>query len=189
MNRYVLLSKSGRHTMEVVGTSFYPDGDREIVGQARSENGTLSADWNTVFELVPEPDNPYDDHAVSVRHRGVLVGYIPREKNRPWWSSLTNVVVNGAVPAAHGKVEFWGDDSDPSYSISLQMANPKYAMSGFSGAIPVKCGGNEVPPAYGTGAKSAPSAPGSVQRTAASNGGCGTAAVLIVLAGVLLIAL
>lgn len=29
------------------------------------------------LELIPEPDNPHDDHAVAVKHKGHHLGYIP----------------------------------------------------------------------------------------------------------------
>lgn len=29
------------------------------------------------LDLIPEPDNPYDDHAVAVKHKGHHLGYIP----------------------------------------------------------------------------------------------------------------
>jgi hypothetical protein len=36
----------------------------------------------SVLQLVREPDNPYDAHAVRVEWRGRLLGYVPRAENR-----------------------------------------------------------------------------------------------------------
>ena len=33
------------------------------------------------LDLVPEPDNPYDPNAVSIRRKSVHLGYIPRARN------------------------------------------------------------------------------------------------------------
>lgn len=33
------------------------------------------------LDLVPEFDNPYDPNAVSVRRKGVHLGYVPRARN------------------------------------------------------------------------------------------------------------
>ncbi|MDK7215227.1 HIRAN domain-containing protein [Corynebacterium pyruviciproducens] len=32
------------------------------------------------LELIPEPDNPYDHYAISVRYKGSIIGYIPKER-------------------------------------------------------------------------------------------------------------
>ncbi|MBD3351350.1 MAG: hypothetical protein GF364_07665 [Candidatus Lokiarchaeota archaeon] len=34
------------------------------------------------LDLVPEPENKYDDHAVKVMHEGKKLGYIPKGENR-----------------------------------------------------------------------------------------------------------
>ena len=34
---------------------------------------------NAEYDLVPEPDNQYDPHAVRVMHNGTHVGYVPRD--------------------------------------------------------------------------------------------------------------
>lgn len=44
-------------------------------------------------ELIPEPDNPYDSNAISVRYRGNVITYIPRDRTglstatipHEWW--------------------------------------------------------------------------------------------------------
>ena len=33
------------------------------------------------LELVPEPDNPYDPAAVAIKRKGVMLGYVPKDKN------------------------------------------------------------------------------------------------------------
>lgn len=181
MSDYMLLSKSGRYTMEVVGCYHYPDGQRQVREQAKVDNGSWDKPWLTNFQVIPEPDNPHEDHALSVRHDGVLVGYISMEKNRAWWPAITNIVANGRTPVAKGKVEFWG--ADPTFRITLQMANPKYAVSGISGPVAMERGGNKVPGAYGklvsAGSSTAP----------ATNSGCASAAAILLLAGVLILAL
>ncbi|MBQ6454689.1 MAG: HIRAN domain-containing protein [Eggerthellaceae bacterium] len=33
------------------------------------------------LDLVAEPDNPYDPYAMRVERKGIMLGYIPKEKN------------------------------------------------------------------------------------------------------------
>ena len=33
------------------------------------------------LDLVPEPDNPYDPYAMRIERKGVMLGYVPKEKN------------------------------------------------------------------------------------------------------------
>jgi len=35
-----------------------------------------------LLELIPEPDNRYDKHAVMVAYKGKQLGYLPRSQNR-----------------------------------------------------------------------------------------------------------
>lgn len=44
----------------------------------------------TLLELRPEPDNKYDNSAVSVWHQNHKLGYIPKNKNKPFFNALVN---------------------------------------------------------------------------------------------------
>lgn len=36
-----------------------------------------------IVDLLPEPENHFDDHAVMVAYNGKQLGYVPRSQNRP----------------------------------------------------------------------------------------------------------
>ncbi|MEN0039847.1 MAG: HIRAN domain-containing protein [Pseudomonadota bacterium] len=62
---------------EVVGESFYQDNLQRIDAAltARGEGREFAVD------LVPDPNNPHDKHAVSVEMEGLMLGHIPRSYN------------------------------------------------------------------------------------------------------------
>lgn len=67
------------------------------------------------FELIPEPDNPYDPMAVSVRVAGSVVGYLSRDDAPSWAGIVRRVVASGLVPTAAGSVDGgWSQEWDGS---------------------------------------------------------------------------
>ncbi len=56
----------------------------EILGVYYADSGDYLDDLpeGTELELIREPHNPYDSHAISVRHDGTHLGYISKEINR-----------------------------------------------------------------------------------------------------------
>lgn len=69
---------------QMVGANFRPAKAREIV-----KNLFIG---ETDLTLEPEPDNPYDDHAVKVMYQGEHIGYIERSNN----SALHEALVDGS---------------------------------------------------------------------------------------------
>ena len=66
--------------LKVAGVTF--DNRQRVVSQLRAGD---------LLHLIPEPSNPYDNHAVRVvTSTGADVGYIPREHNRMIFESLQN---------------------------------------------------------------------------------------------------
>lgn len=51
----------------------YPGPD----GTNRGSYCARNLDSGTKLDLLPEPNNPHDDHAVAVMHQGHHLGYIP----------------------------------------------------------------------------------------------------------------
>lgn len=62
------------------------------------------------LELIPEPDNPYDERAISVRHQGRIVGYIPREETNKYWQSVARIARRKDVPVAQAEVRDIGNE-------------------------------------------------------------------------------
>lgn len=59
-----------------------------------------------VADLVPEPDNPHDSNAISVRVRGHNVGYLPSEACVLYRNVVGRFVTSGIVPEV--RVRIWG---------------------------------------------------------------------------------
>jgi hypothetical protein len=57
-------------------------------------------------DLVPEPDNPHDPHAISVRVDGYNVGYLPSEYAPLYREVIGRFVTSGVVPQV--RVRIWG---------------------------------------------------------------------------------
>jgi hypothetical protein len=65
----------GHDDLEVVGEASYQDALWLICGGSKGDR----LRHEVVAVLVPEPENPHDRNAISVRVGGHLVGYLPRE--------------------------------------------------------------------------------------------------------------
>jgi hypothetical protein len=57
-------------------------------------------------DLVPEPDNPHDPNAISVRVHGHNVGYLPSEASVHYRSVVGRFITSGIVPQV--RVRIWG---------------------------------------------------------------------------------
>lgn len=55
-------------------------------------------------ELVPEPDNPNDQHAVSVRISGFNVGYLPARVAPAYFPAICSLVSSGIVPTIRTRI-------------------------------------------------------------------------------------
>jgi hypothetical protein len=69
------VSGDGGYLFEVSGESHYQSDLERIVG-GRTES---SANYQCIALLTPEPDNPYDPHAVGVSINGHKVGHLSRD--------------------------------------------------------------------------------------------------------------
>lgn len=78
-------------TVEAVGEFAYKH------ALSRTPDGSFDA------ELIPEIDNPYDPNAISVRHHGETIAYIPRDETHRYWQAVAKVTASGAVPMIKGR--------------------------------------------------------------------------------------
>jgi HIRAN domain len=78
------VSGDGSYRFEVVGESYYQVELERVVG-GRTED---SARYKCVAILTPEPDNPYDPHAVCVTVDGFKVAHLSRD-----WAAKFNAVL------------------------------------------------------------------------------------------------
>lgn len=132
MKYYDLLS-SQRPTVAAVGEFAYKDTLRELPSGVQ------------YFELVPEPDNPHDDHAISIRSRGNVVGYIPRERTSTYWPIIARITASGMTARVKGKLHKNSDYFD----VSVYLLSGDKALTTESGLV-AKSHSYTVPPAYGS---------------------------------------
>ena len=100
-------------------------------------------------EVIPEPDNPYDEHAISFRHEGNVLGYVPRMDTHRYWNIIARVIESGMTPTATAQYYFTENpDGDPPAFVELHVHLPaRTPYSDESGLIP-KSKHYHVPPAY-----------------------------------------
>ena len=85
----ILLQASRRPTVKAVGTEFY-------------ENIRVP-ETATLFEVVPEPDNPYDPNAISIRYGGQTVGYISRSRTATYLPFINRIAASGKTAIVQGR--------------------------------------------------------------------------------------
>ena len=85
----ILLQASQRPTVKAVGTEFY-------------ENIRVP-ETATLFEVVPEPDNPYDPNAISIRYGGQTVGYISRSRTATYLPFINRIAASGKTAIVQGR--------------------------------------------------------------------------------------
>lgn len=126
---------SGHNELEVVGEYYRQHEFQEVTGDLspgeyfREEMGAL---------LIPEPDNPYDGSAVSVRVHGATLGYLSREDATEWSPIIRRIVASGYIPTVNcfvvRRAAFDPDDED---NCQVWLRMPELAT-----ALPI----NDAPP-------------------------------------------
>lgn len=93
------ITLSGDRTVDVVGESHHQDALLTICGGRRHYGGV---ELETVAELVPDPENRFDPHAVEVVIDGFVVGHLSREdavRLRPAIDACRDLDGRAACPA------------------------------------------------------------------------------------------
>lgn len=86
---------------DIVGEKSYGATILSLLPRGWSRDGF---ELRRTFELIPEPDNPHDPWAISVRADGRTVGYLPREDCKSWANAVRRVVASGCVPVVPGRI-------------------------------------------------------------------------------------
>jgi Protein of unknown function (DUF2510)/HIRAN domain len=99
--------------VEVAGESYR---ENEIVG-ALGRRPKLNEEIELVVDaaLVPEPDNPHDGNAISVRVNGHVVGYLERNEAKEYKPVIHRVAASGLTPLTSARIwavvrEGWDDN-------------------------------------------------------------------------------
>ncbi|MFW6188705.1 MAG: hypothetical protein ACOC84_12005 [Actinomycetota bacterium] len=91
-----------RGSLETVTENFY---DTEIMRVFGGLSFGRLRTWTGNAALVPEPDNPFDPHTVSVRIGPNKVGHLAREDAQRYWPYLARVIASGYTPVAPLKLD------------------------------------------------------------------------------------
>ena len=98
-------------------------------------------DGKVTYELILEPDNPYDHRAISVRYNDRVITYIARDETRKYWQSLAKVTAAGYIPVIDGHFE------KEFHSICIHLPPGTASLpEQFKGMKSVKA--NQFPPTY-----------------------------------------
>jgi hypothetical protein len=91
-----------RGSLEIVTENFY---DTEIMRVFGGLSFGKLRTWTGNAALVPEPDNPFDPHTVSVRIGPNKIGHLAQQDAQRYWPYIARVVASGYTPVAPLKLE------------------------------------------------------------------------------------
>ena len=98
-----------------------------------------------MLEVVPEPDNPYDSQAISIRYKGSVIGYIPRGRTKTYWPVVARVAESGKIARVQGKI--YSNPSADYFEVSVHLLAGDKALEGVAGLVP-KSSSYSVPDAF-----------------------------------------
>lgn len=124
----------GWASQEVAGEHHYRDEILRVVGDDLTADG---ADTTRTVELIPEPDNPHDRYAVSIRFVNRTLGYLPRDDALRYHRLVSELLDEKLVPIVRARivvrrVVLWDDDGhtrpDLRVGIYLYLTSPDTAV-------------------------------------------------------------
>lgn len=122
---------------EVVGEYYHTDAIQLLFPTSWNRQGEeLLRD----VELVPEPDNPYGEWAISVRADGLVLGYIAHADSQAWAGVVRRITASGLTAITNGRIYLYEapdwDNVDRHGNprtelrsrISIKLGNPEFAL-------------------------------------------------------------
>lgn len=122
---------------DIVGEKSYGANIHRLLPEGWSGDGV---EIRRSFELIPEPDNPHDPWAISVRAGGQTVGYLASEDSPDWANTVRRVIASGLVPVVPGRIyayeavswEDWDGENEPpkelAARVQLKLGHPHRAL-------------------------------------------------------------
>ena len=127
VEKYYLPGKDNWHNFDVVGEAY-----REAQVTAAQRRPRLDEEIEEVFEalLVPEPDNPHDANAVSVRVNGHVIGYLDRSAAQVYRQIFHRIAASGMVATTAARIwavvrESWEDDGRARFFSNVRIYLPE----------------------------------------------------------------
>lgn len=122
---------------DIVGEKSYGANIERLLPDGWARDGV---EVRRTFELIPEPNNPNDRWAISVRADGLTVGYLCGEDCWGWANVIRRVVASGMVPVVPGRIyayeatnwDMWDAENDPpkelAARVQLKLGEPTGAL-------------------------------------------------------------
>ncbi|WDF34560.1 HIRAN domain-containing protein [Arthrobacter agilis] len=102
MSNYYLPGRSTWQNMEVVGEKFREKQLAQVLGRKPRLDEQIEQEHEA--ELVPEPDNPHDANAISVRIKGRVVGYLSRDDAARFVPVLHRIAASGHTAVTSARI-------------------------------------------------------------------------------------
>lgn len=132
-SRFIDLIPTQRPTVKVKGEYYHRDVLRNVPSGIHS------------LELIPEPDNPYDHYAISVRYKGSVIGYIPKERTHNYRDLIGRISAGGYIARVDAKV--YKNPANDFFDVSLYLSsNEKHLPDDAD--IPDEANWAELPRAF-----------------------------------------
>lgn len=102
-----MVSNWARYDYNIVGESYYRDLLQQMMrGTPRDERGWQRREVG--LKLIAQPHNPHDSNAISIQHRGHVVGHVARAKTMDFHRTygdrlIAGVEVDGLVTGRNGR--------------------------------------------------------------------------------------
>ncbi|MFF3039190.1 HIRAN domain-containing protein [Arthrobacter citreus] len=128
MQKYFLPGKDTWQNFEIVGEAY-----REAqITAALSRPVKRDQEVEETHEalLIPEPDNPYDPNAISVRVRGQVVGYLSREAAAVYSPVIHRIAGSGLVATTTARIwavtrKSWDNSAGPRFFSNIRVYLPE----------------------------------------------------------------
>lgn len=109
MNFAVDLGRDLWRNTEVEGEFAREEAIVAALGQRPSAGRDIERE-GVILSLVPEPDNPFDPNAISVRFNNMVVGYLSREDALTYKQPVRRICASGRVAAVESRI--WASNDD-----------------------------------------------------------------------------
>lgn len=119
--------------MEIVGETYRSKQIKAVVGRTPKLDEEVEQQHEA--HLIPEPDNPHDSNAISVRIKDHVVGYLSREDALAYVSVLHRIAASGHKAVTSARVwattsRSWTDEKRTDFRsrISIYMPAPEHIV-------------------------------------------------------------
>lgn len=128
LDKYYLPGKDSWHNFDIEGEAYREAQITAVLGRRPK----LDEELEEVAEalLIPEPDNPYDSSAISVRVNGHVVGYLAREAAAIYRPIIHRITASGQVATTTVRIwavvrEAWEENGEPRFYSAIRIFLPE----------------------------------------------------------------